>query len=189
MCSSRGSKPRCGGSTTSSTPSRRPWRPSAAATSRPSPRWAKAARRRGRGRVSGESWRAKVRGAVARIPLGQTASYAQVALMAGRPGAARAVVRALDEAMSWWRVIRSDGTLAAEMVARQAPLLKREGVTLSGRRVPPAHRWTPGAPAPAGTTTPLATPSRAAPRGRSRSAPPTTPPAPGGSRAPARRPR
>lgn len=76
------------------------------------------------------------------IPRGKTLSYAQVALRAGRPGAARAVVRglyALDGA-PWWRVIKSDGTVAKEMVAKQAPRLRREGVKLLGRRVPAESR-------------------------------------------------
>lgn len=76
------------------------------------------------------------------IPKGKTLSYAQVALLAGKPGAARAVVRGLYkvEGVPWWRVIKSDGTVAKEMERRQAPRLKREGVELKGRRVLPAHR-------------------------------------------------
>ena len=70
-------------------------------------------------------------------------SYSQVAMMAGRPGAPRAVVRALYEAKGapWWRVVRSDRTIAKEMLSRQAPRLRREGVQLEGRRVlPPVPR-------------------------------------------------
>lgn len=80
--------------------------------------------------------------AVRAIPKGQTASYAQVALLAGRPGAARAVVRGLYRVddVPWWRVIKSDGTVAKEMAARQVPRLRREGVAVQGRRVPAAHR-------------------------------------------------
>ena len=76
------------------------------------------------------------------IPKGKTLSYSQVALRAGKPGAARAVVRglyALDGA-PWWRVIKSDGTVAKEMVTKQAPKLKKEGVVLKGRRVPEENR-------------------------------------------------
>jgi methylated-DNA-protein-cysteine methyltransferase-like protein len=76
------------------------------------------------------------------IPKGKTLSYSQVALRAGKPGAARAVVRglhALDDA-PWWRVIKSDGTVAKEMLIWQRPKLKKEGVVLKGRRVPEENR-------------------------------------------------
>ena len=76
------------------------------------------------------------------IPKGKTLSYAQVALRAGKPGAARAVVRGLYavRGLPWWRVIKSDGTVAKEMVAEQVPKLLREGVKVSGRRVPAEAR-------------------------------------------------
>jgi methylated-DNA-protein-cysteine methyltransferase-like protein len=76
--------------------------------------------------------------AVKAIPRGTTASYARVALFAGKPGAARGVVRALRVApkgLPWWRVIRSDGTMAKEVAAEQARRLKAEGVEVRGRRV------------------------------------------------------
>jgi methylated-DNA-protein-cysteine methyltransferase-like protein len=80
------------------------------------------------------------------IPKGQTLSYAGVALRANRPGGARQVVRALRDlkGVPWWRVIKSDGTVAKEMVAKQAPRLRREGVEVVGRRVRPAA-WSGGA--------------------------------------------
>lgn len=83
-------------------------------------------------------WVQAVARAVKSIPRGKTASYAQVALLAGKPGAARAVVRALWEAkgIPWWRVIRSDGTVAPPVAAEQTKHLAREGVRLDGRRVP-----------------------------------------------------
>lgn len=64
------------------------------------------------------------------IPPGETASYARVAMMAGKPGAARAVVRALHalDGIPWWRVLRSDGTVAPQVARRQLQLLRREGV-------------------------------------------------------------
>lgn len=91
-------------------------------------------------------WQQAVARAVSAIPKGQTASYALVALLAGKPGASRAVVRALREleGVPWWRVIKSDGTVAKEMLAEQAPRLVREGVALTGRRVGTTHRWSPG---------------------------------------------
>jgi methylated-DNA-protein-cysteine methyltransferase related protein len=82
-------------------------------------------------------WAAAVKKAVCAIPRGQTASYATVALMAGKPGAARAVVRALHglTAIPWWRVVRSDRTLAPEVAVEQARRLRREGVNMKGRKV------------------------------------------------------
>lgn len=77
-------------------------------------------------------WLRAVARAVNAIPKGQTASYARVALMAGKPGAARAVVRALHalDDLPWWRVIRSDGTVAPQVAVEQRKRLKAEGVTL-----------------------------------------------------------
>lgn len=71
------------------------------------------------------------------IPRGQTLSYGGVARRVGRPHGARAVVQALRrlEDVPWWRVIRSDGTLAAEVAAKQAPRLRAEGLRVEGRRV------------------------------------------------------
>jgi methylated-DNA-protein-cysteine methyltransferase related protein len=71
------------------------------------------------------------------IPKGTTASYSQVALMAQKPGAARAVVRALHAAkdIPWWRVVRSDGTLAIEVAVKQAKLLRAEGVKVLKNRI------------------------------------------------------
>ncbi|MGQ0507565.1 MAG: MGMT family protein [Myxococcaceae bacterium] len=76
------------------------------------------------------------------IPKGRTLSYARVALLANQPGAARAVVKALGrtKGLPWWRVIRSDGTIAAEVAEEQRRRLKREGVTVEGRRVPAEAR-------------------------------------------------
>jgi len=83
-------------------------------------------------------WVEAVARAVRAIPRGSTASYAQVALFAGRPGGARGVARALQTAapgVPWWRVIRSDGTLAAPVRVEQARRLAREGVRVEGARV------------------------------------------------------
>ena len=85
---------------------------------------------------------ARVAKVVKAIPRGQTFSYARVALFANRPGAARAVVRALRVAkgLAWWRVIRSDGTLAPQVANEQARRLRAEGVEVKGRRVSRAAR-------------------------------------------------
>lgn len=84
-------------------------------------------------------WLQAVERAVRAIPSGQTASYARVALMAGKPGAARAVVQALHrlEDLPWWRVVRSDGTLAPQVAREQRQKLEQEGLSLSpkGERV------------------------------------------------------
>ena len=78
-------------------------------------------------------WLQAVDRAVRAIPRGQTASYARVALMSGKPGAARAVVQALHrlEGLPWWRVLRSDGTLAPPVAIEQAWRLAKEGVKLT----------------------------------------------------------
>ena len=75
--------------------------------------------------------------AVKAIPRGQTLSYAGVALRANKPGAARAAARALHflAGLPWWRVIRSDGTLATPVAVEQARRLRDEGVSVRGRRV------------------------------------------------------
>jgi methylated-DNA-[protein]-cysteine S-methyltransferase len=64
----------------------------------------------------GSEWQKAVWGALTRIPFGETRSYAEVAAMVGRPGAARAVGRAnatnrLPVVVPCHRVIAADGTL------------------------------------------------------------------------------
>lgn len=68
---------------------------------------------------------------VAGIPPGTCASYGEVALEAGRPGAARGVGRILagSEGLPWWRVVRADGTLPKG--ADQAARLREEGVAVT----------------------------------------------------------
>lgn len=65
---------------------------------------------------SGTPWQREVWGALTRIPYGETRSYAQVADMVGRPGAARAVGGAnacnrLPLVVPCHRVIAADGSL------------------------------------------------------------------------------
>lgn len=95
--------------------------------------------------MSEGSFEARVGAVVRSIPRGKTLGYAQVALLAGRPGAARAVVRALHalKGVPWWRVRKSDGTVAKEIAAQQVPKLRREGVKVTGRRVGAEARWRP----------------------------------------------
>jgi methylated-DNA-protein-cysteine methyltransferase-like protein len=70
-----------------------------------------------------------VRRIVRAIPRGHVMSYGEVALRAGRPGGARAVVRALHQLddVPWWRVVRKGGTLAPQVAHEQAQLLAAEG--------------------------------------------------------------
>ena len=51
---------------------------------------------------------------------------------------------ALGEDLPWWRVVRSDGTLA--LGERQAKRLRAEGVEVLGSRVagPASRRWLRG---------------------------------------------
>ena len=68
---------------------------------------------------------------------GVLASYGEIAEEAGFPGAARAVgnILAGSEGLPWWRVVRSDGTLAAHKVKEQARRLRAEGVRVVNNRV------------------------------------------------------
>ena len=70
-----------------------------------------------------------VRRIVRGIPRGKILSYGEVALRAGKPRAARAVVAALHrlDDVPWWRVARHDGTLAPQVAREQAALLRQEG--------------------------------------------------------------
>ena len=73
--------------------------------------------------------------AIRSIPRGETRSYSQVALYAGRPGAARGVGRELKtlQNVPWWRVIRADRTLAPAIAHEQARRLRTEGVKVDHR--------------------------------------------------------
>jgi alkylated DNA nucleotide flippase Atl1 len=70
-----------------------------------------------------------VRRVVRGIPRGTTLSYGEVALRAGKPHGARAVVAALHrlDDVPWWRVARHDGSLAPQVAREQANLLRQEG--------------------------------------------------------------
>jgi methylated-DNA-protein-cysteine methyltransferase-like protein len=88
----------------------------------------------------------QVKRVVSSIPRGQVLSYAQVALRSGKPGGARAVVRALHQISGapWWRVIRSDGTMAPQIAPKQAPRLRSDGVQVRGLRVRPGRTRSAG---------------------------------------------
>lgn len=91
---------------------------------------------------------ARLLAAVRAIPRGQVRSYAQVAAVAGLPGHARRVARALagsDAATPWHRVLRADGRIAfapgSAAADEQARRLRSEGVEVIAGRV--GVRWRP----------------------------------------------
>jgi methylated-DNA-protein-cysteine methyltransferase-like protein len=63
---------------------------------------------------------------------GEVVSYGEVARRAGYPRAARAVgnVLAVSHGVPWWRVVRTNGDLAAHGRLEQARRLRREGITV-----------------------------------------------------------
>jgi len=87
------------------------------------------------------SFAQRVLSVVRAIPAGRVATYGDVALMAGRPGAARAVGTVMrkcgDPAIPCHRVIAAGGAIGGfggnTHVKRQR--LAADGVTLSGHRV------------------------------------------------------
>ncbi len=87
---------------------------------------------------------------VQQIPPGRVASYGQIADLAGLPGRARLVGKALGASpapLPWFRVVRSNLTLAfapgSAEAAEQSALLRSEGVILRGVRVPACYHWQP----------------------------------------------
>jgi methylated-DNA-protein-cysteine methyltransferase-like protein len=105
---------------------------------------------------------AAVRKAVRAIPRGQTRSYGTIAEIVGKPGAARAVVRALHALgdLPWWRVCRAGGKFAPQVAVEQESLLRQEG----WRPVRKAKKGPPGEAGSAALTGP--TLSRSDSRGR-----------------------
>ncbi|WP_213996651.1 methylated-DNA--[protein]-cysteine S-methyltransferase [Arsukibacterium sp.] len=86
------------------------------------------------------------------IPSGKVASYGQIADLAGLPGRARLVGKALgyappELAVPWYRVLRSDRSLAfsagSATALEQRQLLLAEGVILHNNRVAKADLWQP----------------------------------------------
>jgi methylated-DNA-protein-cysteine methyltransferase-like protein len=84
-----------------------------------------------------EDFEAAVADTVRAIPRGQVASYGEVALDAGFPGAARAVGNLLrrTKGLPWWRVVTANGRLVPGNEAEQAELLRSEGITVAHGRV------------------------------------------------------
>jgi methylated-DNA-protein-cysteine methyltransferase-like protein len=67
---------------------------------------------------------------------GDVVTYGEVAVEAGFPGRARAVGRLLavsGDRYPWWRVVAASGRLVPGHEARQARLLRAEGVALDRR--------------------------------------------------------
>jgi methylated-DNA-protein-cysteine methyltransferase related protein len=81
----------------------------------------------------------KIRQAIMAIPRGRVSSYGAIARAAGVPGAARLVVRVLNQShgLPWHRVVAAGGRIAlpAEHGLDQRFRLEMEGVKFSGRRV------------------------------------------------------
>lgn len=78
------------------------------------------------------------------VPVGKVASYGQVADLAGLPGRARLVGKAMGYApkemqVPWYRVLRSNGQIAfpkgSEHANKQTGLLQEEGVAVFNNRV------------------------------------------------------
>jgi methylated-DNA-protein-cysteine methyltransferase-like protein len=68
---------------------------------------------------------------------GDVVTYGEVAVEAGRPGAARAVgnVLAKVDGLPWWRVVHADGRLVPGHEAEQARRLRADGVEVHDHRV------------------------------------------------------
>lgn len=84
------------------------------------------------------------------IPAGQLAAYGDIARIVTALGircSARQVARVLREfgsGLPWWRVVRSDGTLAPQVADRAGTALRVEGIAVEGLRVPlVTHCWQP----------------------------------------------
>ena len=79
-----------------------------------------------------------MREVVRAIPAGRVASYGLVALVAGRPGASRAVGRVMhdtdDPTVPCHRVVHADGSLVPHFAAQRGRLV-RERVVFRGARV------------------------------------------------------
>ncbi|MDX2465312.1 MAG: MGMT family protein [Porticoccus sp.] len=83
---------------------------------------------------------------VSRIKPGRVMGYGQVARAAGFPRHSRMVSKAMGrsaEPLPWYRVIRSDNTLAFEVggeaYKKQRALLEKEGVRFVGKKVVPVE--------------------------------------------------
>ena len=108
-----------------------------------------------------DAWRERVHRVVRAIPPGRVATYGLVAMVAGRPGAARAVGNVMlacdDRSVPCHRVVHADGTMG---FVGQRERLRREGVGVfrraAERSVPRvdlrARLWTPRLPREGGVS-------------------------------------
>ena len=83
----------------------------------------------------------KIIALICEIPLGQVASYGQVAELAGIARGARLVVLVLRDpgcTLPWWRVLRANGSCA---VAGQLERLRKEGIVVDQRVDMQRYRW------------------------------------------------
>ena len=91
------------------------------------------------GRSALEDKRARIVRSICALPAGTVSSYGALAKAAGWPGAARQVVRILQQVpgLPWHRVVGSGGAikLTGENAAEQRFRLRMEGVTFRGARV------------------------------------------------------
>ena len=103
-------------------------------------------------RASRTAFTATVLRVVSRIPAGKVATYGDVARLAGRPGAARAVGTVMRTArrpgLPYHRVVAAGGALGGYggQVALKAALLAAEGLVIRRGRIHgfSRHRWNPG---------------------------------------------
>lgn len=88
---------------------------------------------------------------IGQIPEGRVATYGQIALLAGKPGAARSVGRVLrklpnNTALPWHRVLNTHGKISIphQGATVQQKRLESEGVVFLGGRVSlKDYQWIP----------------------------------------------
>lgn len=94
--------------------------------------------------VGGESFKERVYEETARVPRGRVSTYGEIAVMAGHPGAARAVGNALHEnpyegIIPCHRIVNASGAPASNFgfggPEEQLRLLRAEGVEIAGGKV------------------------------------------------------
>lgn len=110
------------------------------------------------GASSGRDQYPQIWAVVRQIPAGQVASYGQIAALAGLPGRARLVGRALGEALEsdalpWHRVVNAQGLLSLPRSSsawlEQRARLTAEGLSFRNDRVDLGrHRWRPQSDSP-----------------------------------------
>jgi len=89
------------------------------------------------GRDAAEDYTEQVLSAVEAIPVGQVATYGDIAALIGRGGPRQVgeVMSRHGAAVPWWRVVRADGQPARGHTERALARLREEGTPLRGDRV------------------------------------------------------